>query len=48
VQRVSVDDAFTDRTTLVLGLDAAEDVLAVSRATQAGEVFVVRAGAAAP
>jgi hypothetical protein len=48
VQQVAVDDAFADRTTVVLGLDTAEDVLAVTRATQAGEVFVVRAGLGRP
>jgi hypothetical protein len=48
VQEVVTDDAFADRTTLVLGLDTADEVLAVSRATQAGEVFVVRADAARP
>jgi len=48
VQQVAVDDALTERTTLVLGLDTAEEVLAVSRATQAGEVFVVRANGGRP
>jgi hypothetical protein len=48
VQDVVTDDAFGDRTTLVLGLESAEDVLAVSRATKAGEVFVVRADAGRP
>lgn len=42
VQRVEGDDTFENEVTVVVGLDSADDVLAVTRATTAGDVFVVR------
>ena len=45
VQRITRPDTFDGSSvTVVLGLDSREQVLAVSRASVAGSVFVVRAG----
>lgn len=42
IQDIGTGDSFENDVTVVVGLDSIDDVLAVSRATQAGAVFVVR------
>lgn len=42
IQRIDAGDSFENGMTVTLGLDSVDDVLAVSRATRAGDVFVVR------